>query len=124
MSEQGLAASVDVTENFTPFISGDKKIITAGVVIASGETISQFQLLGRVTATHEYKLCVKTATDGSQVPKRISTMPADASGGAVECGVYCEVECNPDQVVLDASWTVDEVKEDLADLGIYFKSFE
>ena len=124
MSEQGLAASVDVTENFTPFISGGKDIITDGVVIAAGETVKQYQLLGRVTATSEYKVCVKTATDGSQVPKRISTMPADAASGAVECGVYCEVECNPDQVVLDASWTVAEVKEALADLGIYLKNFE
>ncbi len=124
MSTAGLAASSDVSENFTPFVSGDKKIITAGVVIESGQTIAQYQLLGRVTASQEYKICVKTAGDGSEVPKRISTMPANASGGAVECGVYCEIECNPAQVVLDASWTVAGVKEGLADVGIYLKSFE
>ena len=87
MNEAGLASAQDVTEIYTPFITGEKKIITAGVVIASGETVKQFQVLGRVTATNEYKVCVKTATDGSQVPKRISTMPADASAAAGKCGV-------------------------------------
>lgn len=123
MSDYGLASSTDVSENFVPFITGEKPQITDTVTIASGNKISQYTVLGRVTATGKYIPCVKTATDGSQVPRRIAIYATNASAADALCPVYCEVECNPDQLVLDASWaSTDEVKELLADQSIYLRA--
>lgn len=121
-TDYGMASSTDVSENFVPFITGEKPQITDTVTIASGNSISQYSLLGRVTDSGEYVPCVKTATDGSQVPRRIAIYAVDASSAAALGAVYCEVECNPSQIVLDDSWSgTDEVKELLADQGIYLR---
>lgn len=118
----GMASCTDVSENFVPFITGEKPQITDTVTIASGSNVAQRALLGRVTATGKYIPCVKTATDGSQIPRRIAIYATDATAADALCPVYCEVECNPSLLVLDGSWSsTDEVKELLADQGIYLR---
>ncbi len=118
----GMASSTDVSENYVPFITGEKQQITDTVTVASGNEVAQYTVLGRVTDTDKYVPCVKTATDGSQVPRRIAIYAADAASADALCAVYCEVECNPTQIVLDESWaSPDEVKELLADQGIYLR---
>lgn len=122
MSEYGMASVTDVSENYVPFITGEKPQITDTVTMASGNSIAKYAVLGRATGSSEYVPCVKTATDGSAVPRRIAIYAVDATAAATKGAVYCEVECNPSQLVLDDSWSsTDEVKELLADQGIYLR---
>ena len=122
MPDYGYASSTDVSENYVPFITGEKQQITDTVTIASGNTIAQYTVLGRIDASEKYIPCVKTATDGSQVPRRIAIYAVDASAADALGSVYCEVECNPDELVIDASWGApEEMKERLADQGIYLR---
>lgn len=122
MSDYGLASVTDVSENYVPFITGEKPQITDTVTIASGHDVAQYTVLGRVTDTDKYIPCVKTATDGSQVPRRIAIYAVDASAADALGPVYCEVECNPDELVIDDSWGApEEMKELLADQGIYLR---
>ena len=122
MTDYGMASVTDVSENYVPFITGEKPQITDTITVASGHAIAQYTVLGRVTDTDKYIPCVKTATDGSEVPRRIAIYAIDASASDTLGPVYCEVECNPDELIIDGSWgSAVEMKELLADQGIYLR---
>lgn len=54
--------------------------------------------------------CVRTATDGSQVPVAIAAYAVDATEGDVTAAVYKGGKFNIAKVVWDASWTTDAQK--------------
>ena len=73
-----------ITAGGTAFAAGDEFVIN----VPSGNYVN----------------CVKTASDGSQVPVGILADYADASGGAVITGIYVMGEFNVNAIVPDASW--------------------
>jgi len=73
-----------ITAGGTAFAAGDEFVIN----VPSGNFVS----------------CVKTASDGSQIPIGILVDYADASGGAVTTGIYVMGEFNVNYIVPDASW--------------------
>lgn len=87
-----------------PFASGEVGFtITAGSTpFAAGDSFQTLapQTIGTFTA------CVKTATDGSQVPVGILVDNADASGGPVRAGAYLSGEFSSNEIVFDFSWTL------------------
>lgn len=66
--------------------------------------------------------CVKTATDGSQVPAAILADDADASLGPVGTLAYVAGEFNARALIFDVSWTIPTVRTALRSLSMFVKS--
>ncbi|HBO8861022.1 TPA: head decoration protein [Pseudomonas aeruginosa] len=62
--------------------AGDFPIATGSGVIAAGQVLKRGAVLGRVTASKEYKLSVAAADDGSQAPSAVLLEAVDTSAGA------------------------------------------
>lgn len=100
----------------TSIYAGDFPRITHPIVLASGSngagTVAPRGLvLGRITASDKYVPCVKTASDGSQVPAAIlATEHADASAGDVNAMAYFTGQYEGRQLKIDASWTIAQLE--------------
>lgn len=114
----GISAEVYLPDQL---IAGNMKLVTDTVTLGAG-TLPRGSVLGKVTATGNYALSVATANDGSQTPVAILTDAADASGGAVQCGVYLTGEFNGNAMNFDASWTLAGLKAALRSLSIFVKT--
>lgn len=73
-------------------------------------------------AVGTYKLSVKTATDGSQVPSAILADYADASAGPVTAGAYVAAEVNARALNFDPSWDIASLRAALRQYTIFVKS--
>lgn len=71
--------------------------VTKPVTVASGEgSLAKGTVLGKVTATGEYKAYDNTANDGSETAKLILADAIDATDEAVLCSAYMSGVFNPD----------------------------
>lgn len=102
-------------------IAGNLKIVTDTVTLGAG-TLARGTVLGQITASGNYIVCVKTATDGSQVPSAILVDGTDASGGPVPAGVYLTGEFNTNAMTFDPSWTAAQLKAALRSQTIFLKN--
>ncbi|MDE1901513.1 MAG: head decoration protein [Alphaproteobacteria bacterium] len=93
-----------ITDGATDFVVGDEFDIT--VVAGSGS----------------YKMAVKTATDGSQIPCAILADDTDASGGDVIGPLYLTGEFNSNAITLDTSFTLAAATAALRAYSIFLKS--
>lgn len=111
-------------ETYLPdqLIAGRFPLVTSTVTLSAG-TLSRGTVLGKVTATGDYIESLATASDGSQTPVAILADNADASGGAVTCGVYFTGEFNGDKLIYDASWTLAALTAALKPSSIFVKTF-
>jgi len=114
----GIAAEVYLPDQL---VAGNQKIVTDTVTLGAG-TLPRGSVLGQITATGNYILSVKSANDGSQNPAAVLADASDASGGAVQCGVYLTGELNGNALNFDASWTLAALKTALRPLGIFVKN--
>lgn len=73
-------------------------------------------------AVGTYKLSVKTATDGSQIPSAILADYADASAGPVTAGAYVAAEVNARALNFDPSWDIASLRAALRQYTIFVKS--
>jgi len=101
-------ASTDInfllTAGSTPFVAGDSFTVTVEDSIGT------------------FIECVKTATDGSQVPVAVLVDNVDASAGAVDSAAYVAGEFNARAMIYDASWTIPLLRTALRPYAIYVKS--
>src|SRR4051812_38505842 len=74
-------------------IAGNQKIVSDSVTLGAGN-LQRGAVLGQITASGNFINCVKTAVDGSQNPVAILADATDATGGAVNTGVYYTGEFN------------------------------
>ena len=92
-----------VTAGSTAFVAGDS--FTLSYQLTSGNFVA----------------CVKTATDGSQVPAAILADAANASAGPVSVGAYFMGEFNSRAVTYDNSWLLQDLAVALQARGIHLK---
>ncbi len=95
----------------TALIAGDFPVRSRVLTVASGANaagaiLPRGTLLGRVTATDKYIACVKTASDGSQVPAAVLAADVDASVADVMTPGYQTGEFAFEEMTVDASWTL------------------
>jgi hypothetical protein len=102
-------------------IAGNLKIVSDTVTLGAG-VLARGAVLGIITASGNYINCLKGAADGSQNPVAILADAADASGGAVFAPVYLTGEFNTNAMVIDASWTIAQMKAAIRPQGIFLKS--
>lgn len=100
------------TETFTPeqLFAGSADIVTQAVTVLSGQNLTQYSVVGRVSATGKIKLSATTANDGSQVPIGILVNAVDASGGDKAGTIYIGGDFNRAALVWDASYDTDAKK--------------
>lgn len=78
-------------------------------VKVSGGAYKRGTILGKVKATGVYTLCVKSVTDGSQVPAAILVDDRDGTIAPVDAPVYLLGEFNSNAIIFDPSWTLAEL---------------
>ena len=103
----------------TPFRERDVTfLITAGSTpFATGDQFSvQF-----VYSASNFTPCVKTATDGSQVPIAILADDANFAGGPDTARVYTAGFFNSSALIIDPSWTLADMVAALQPCGIFCK---
>lgn len=94
-------------ETYLPdqLIAGNEHLVTENDTLSQqGAVLARGTLLGKITASGNVIPCVKTAADGSQVPYGVLVDTTDATGGAVNCGVFVKGEFNVNKMTIDVSW--------------------
>jgi len=110
-------------DTFIPdqLINGNLQLVTKTVTIAAGEAYKRGTVLGCTSDTHLYGACVKTATDGTQIPTAILVDDVDATAGPVTAGVYLMGGFNQNRVTFHESWTLEGLTEELRNKSIFLQ---
>ena len=114
------------TETFTPgdLLVGTYPVETRPITILSGEgALGRGAVLGKVTATGKYRLCLAASNDGSEDPAAILAVAVDATSADVATVKYASGEFDGSKLVLGTGITLDAVKDvfDAADAPIFIK---
>lgn len=102
-------------------ISGPLQVVTDPGIIAQAGILKRGTILGMVTASGEYALSKKDATDGSEKPCAILVDNVNTTDGSVNGGLYLMGEFNQNHIIYDATWTVAELKTALRQLSIFLR---
>lgn len=90
------------------------------VVIASGQgALSKGSVLGRVTASGEYKLSAAAAGDGSQTPEAILAHDVDTTSGTVVGNIVVSGDILDAALVFGTGHTIDTAAYPLRKNNIY-----
>jgi hypothetical protein len=106
---------------FTPdaLIAGNHHLLVGRkVTIASGQSRTRGDVLGKVTANSKYLLSLSAASDGSEAPDAILAEDCDASGGDKQAMAYFRGDFNTGGLTLGAGHTVASITEGLRAKGI------
>ena len=113
----------------TALFAGDKQPVHRPVTVPSGTNttgtvLKRGTLLGRVTASDKYIPCVKTVSDGSQVPVAVLAYDMDASVADTQGPAYFSGEFAGELMFLDPSWTIQTLQDALrqADAPIFVRT--
>lgn len=108
-------------DTFIPdqLIAGPFQLVTSAVQLAAGKVYPRGMVMGCVTATGLYTTCVKTATDGSEIPCAIMVDTVDATDGQKNGGVYLTGEFNAHRIVMDGTWTAQTLKPLLRNKSLF-----
>lgn len=111
------------SSTFVPdqLIANNLQLVTDTVVVSGTAPLVRGTVLGQVTASGEYVLSLKTASDGSEKPCAILVDYVDPSSGTVSAGIYQMGMFNQNRLTFDASWTVPELKDALRPLSIFLR---
>lgn len=117
----GQAFVRDVANPNIELFAGDFPPESMPITLASGQDAKMGWVLGRVTNTDEYKLCVKGANDGSQVPAGILVDDYDATLADCPAHMYLTGPFNENAIAYGAGWTLDELRLELRKVSIFIK---
>lgn len=104
--------ALNETNSWAPrhLLSGDIPVFSEPETYVAGAAVVALTVVGRVTASGKLKKAVKTANDGSQKPVGIAVADVDASA-ADAVGPTYKMGCfNPNALVIDPSFTVEDVR--------------
>ncbi|AST79301.1 TPA: head decoration protein [Citrobacter farmeri] len=101
-------------------VAGTLQLVTDTGIVTGG-AFKRGTVLGLVAASGKYTQCVKTADDGSQVPVAILVDDVDASSADQNGGLYLMGEFNQNRVIIDASWSIADIKSALRPMAIFLK---
>lgn len=103
-------------------LCGPLQHVTKTVTISGGEMYQRGTVLGRVTDSGAFTLCVPSATDGSETPVAILSDPADATSGDVLAGVYVMGEFNANRVIFGEGWDISALTSALEKEKIFLRN--
>lgn len=102
-------------------ISGPLQVVTDPGIIAKAGILKRGTILGMVTASGEYTLSKKDATDGSETPSAILVDDVNTTEGSVNGGLYLMGEFNQNRIIHDATWTAAELKAAMRQFSIFLR---
>jgi hypothetical protein len=104
----------------TPYVSNEINftLTAGGTAFVAGDSFTITPQRG----SGSFIACVKTATDGSQVPAAILADTCDATAGPVTVGAYFMGEFNAAAVTFDPSWLLPDLAIALQARAIHLKS--
>ena len=109
------------SQTYTPdaLTAGNEHLLVGKkVTIEAGQNLPRGAVLGKVTASGEYKLSASGASNGSQDPDLILAEDCDASAAAKEAMAYSRGDFNGNALTLGTGHTPDSIKEGLRVKGI------
>ncbi|WP_337049762.1 head decoration protein [Serratia fonticola] len=111
------------SSTFVPdqLIANNLQLVTDTVMVSGTAPLVRGTVLGQVTASGEYVLSLKTASDGSEKPSAILVDYTDPTNGAVSTGIYQMGMFNQNRLTFDSSWTIPELKDALRPLSIFLR---
>ena len=101
-------------------IAGNFQPVTKTAIITGGN-YQRGTILGTADGI-KYTACLKTATDGSELPAAILVDDVDASTVDKDGGLYLTGEYNINAVTIDASWTTAEITHACEKSNIYLRN--
>lgn len=102
-------------------IAGDYPLKGDEVTLESGQNLTRGALLGKVTASGEYKLSASGAGDGSETPVSVLAVDTDASASAYKAVAYFKGEFNKNAMTFGTGHTYASVKAALMQKGIILR---
>ncbi|MGP3594316.1 head decoration protein [Vagococcus sp. WN89Y] len=102
-------------------VSGPLQLVTDTVTLTGGAVYRRGTVLGMITASGKYTISVKTAEDGSEKPVAILVDDVDTTRADQQGGIYLMGEFNQSRLIIDATWTLAELKTALRPLAIYLR---
>lgn len=102
-------------------ISGQLQVVTDTGIIAKAGILKRGTILGMVTASGEYVISKKDATDGSEIPCAILVDDVDTTTDAVSGGLYLMGEFNQNRIIFDDTWTTAGLKAAMRPLSIFLR---
>lgn len=102
-------------------ISGPLQVVTDTGIIAKAGILKRGAILGMVTASGEYVISKKDATDGSEIPCAILVDDVDTTTDAVDGGLYLMVEFNQNRIIFDDTWTAADLKAAMRPFSIFLR---
>lgn len=91
------------------------------VVIAAGQTLIAGAVLGQITESGEYQLCVAAASDGSQIPAAILDQPVDTKNGAAPAAIRLTGDVLASQLTLGEGMTLAKAKAALRPFCLFIR---
>ncbi len=107
--------------NYDNLMADDDYETVSGTLI-SGQNLTRGTLLGKITASGKYTLCLSASSDGSQNPDAILVKSTDASSGDATCEVYVGGEFNQNAITFGTGITAVTAFDGLRQKGIVLKS--
>lgn len=117
----GNPAVRDISNPHKELFAGDFPVESMSIVLSSGQAGKMGWVIGKVTATGEYKLSVKAAEDGSEDPVGILVDDYDATAADCPAEMYLTGAFNDDALVFGAGWTKAEIRDALRPFSIFIK---
>ncbi|MDC9598735.1 head decoration protein [Xenorhabdus anantnagensis] len=116
--QPGVRQSVYVPDQL---IAGQLQLVTDTVTIAKSGVLKRGAVLGQITASREYVLSKKGATDGSQTPCAILVDDVNTAESSASGGVYLMGEFNQHRITYDESWNLPELTTELRKFSIFLR---
>jgi len=102
-------------------------VITDSVILEKGQNLKRGAVLGRIKDTGKYKLSAlkdgdgNDVTDGSEVPCAVLLENVDATVADKNAPVLVLGEVDANELVIDASWSIETIKPELRKMSIFVK---
>lgn len=118
--QPGMTSDVFIPDQL---ISGPLQVVTDGLatIAKAAAALKRGTIMGKVTATGAYIKCVKTASDGSQIPVAILVDDIDTTAADKRGGVYLMGEFNERSIIFDASWTLEGLRTAMRSVSIFIR---
>lgn len=113
--------SLGADNGYNNLITGDYPLKGEEVTLESGQDLNRGALLGKVTASGEYKLSASGAGDGSETPVAILADTTDASTAATKCVAWIKGEFNYRAMTFGTGHTYENTKDALAQKGLILR---
>jgi hypothetical protein len=113
----GMKSSLFVPDQL---VAGPLQLVT-DIGTITGGAFKRGTVLGVITTSGKYTLCIQTASDGSEKPAAILIDDVDAESVDQSGGIYLMGEFNQNRVIIDESWTLPAMKGALRPMAIFLK---